>query len=208
MPKIILPLLCLLLCRAATAAQWAIPSVNGPMTIDGLVDEDLWKQGAVLPMRSTDYGATFPLGGETRALVRGNYLCLSALLPESGRVVARSTGENPDFWREDLIVWTVRFRAFATTLTISINPLGAYRVDSSPLPHKLSEFVIGPGYFTTRLVDARRLPSTLPEPLLVSATVGKGEWSAELAIPISDISDVGFLSAERVRVPRPDAPEL
>jgi hypothetical protein len=208
MSKIILPLLCLLLGRAAGAASWAIPSVNGPMTIDGLVDEDPWKQAAVLPIQATDYGAAFPQGGETRALVRGNYLCLSARLPETGRIIARSTGENPDLWREDLIVWTVRFRAFATTLTISINPLGAYRVDASPLPHKLEESVIGPGYFTTTLIDARRLPPTLREPLLVSATVGKDAWSAELAIPISDISDIGFLSAERVRVPRPDAPEL
>ncbi len=201
--KIILPIFCFLLVPAAGAASWTIPSVNGPLTIDGLAKEDIWKQATVLPMQVTDYGAAFPQGGETRALVRGRYLCLSARLPETGRVVARSTGENPDFWREDLIIWTVHFRSFSTTLTISINPLGAYRVDANRLPEKLAESVLGPGYFPTK-----RPPQKLMEPLLVSAAVEKNAWSAELAIPISDISNVGFLSAERVRVPRPDAPEL
>jgi hypothetical protein len=187
--------------------------VNGPLTIDGLVDEDIWKQAAVLPIQATDYGAPFPQGGETRAMVRGRYLCLSARLPEAGQVVARSTGENPDFWREDLIIWTVHFRDFATTLTISINPLGAYRVDASRLPHNwsdrpLSESVLGPGYFAAKYLDARLLPQKLAEPLLVSAAIEKNAWSAELAIPIADISNIGSLTAERVRVPRPDAPEL
>ena len=99
--KIILPIFCFLLVPAAGAASWTIPSVNGPLTIDGLAKEDIWKQATVLPMQVTDYGAGFPQGGEMRALVRGRYLCLSARLPETGRVVARSTGENPDFWRED-----------------------------------------------------------------------------------------------------------
>jgi cephalosporin-C deacetylase-like acetyl esterase len=213
LPKIIAPLLCLLIAPAAGASSWAMPSVNGPLTIDGLVDEGIWRQATVLPMQINSYGQAFPQGGETRALVRGQYLCLSAKLPEFGRVVARSTGENPDWWREDLIIWTVHFGAFGKTLTISINPLGAYRVDASPLPRNwsdrpLSESVLGPGYFSTGLMEARRFFHNLTEPLLVSAAVGKNEWSVELAIPISDISNVGFLSAERVRVPRPNAPEL
>jgi hypothetical protein len=214
MLKNILPLLiCLLLAPAASAGSREIPSVNGPLTIDGLVDENIWKQATALPLQATGYGAAFPQGGETRALVRGRYLCLSAWLPETGRVVARSTGENPDWWREDLIIWTVHFRDFATTLTITINPLGAYRVDVSSLPHNwsdrpLSESVLGPGYFSANYVDVRRLPQKLAEPLLVSAAVEKNAWSAELAIPISDIANVGSLTAERVRVPRPDAPEL
>ena len=209
--KFLLPLLCLLLAPAARAASWAVPLVNAPLTIDGLIEEDTWKQAAVLPMQASDYGPAFPQGGETRAMVRGEYLCLSARLPETERVVARSTGENPDWWREDLIIWTVHFKAFSKTLTISINPLGAYRVDDSPLPlswsdRRLSESVLGPGYFESQLSDAPR--QKLAEPVLVSAAVGKNEWSAEVAIPISDISNVGSLSAERVRVPRPDAPEL
>jgi dienelactone hydrolase len=203
----------LLVAPVASAALWAIPSVNGSLTIDGLVKEDIWKQAAVLPMQETDYGAAFPQGGETRALVRGRYLCLSARLPDSGRVVARSTGENPHWSREDMIIWTIHFHAFGQTLKISINPLGAYRVDSSPLPEpwsdrSISEPVFGPGYFSTHLIDDRRIGFSLGEPVLVSAAVGKNEWSAEVAIPISDISNVGAITAERVRVPRPDAPEL
>ncbi len=211
--KIILPLVCFLLAPAARAALREIPSVNGPLTIDGLVTEGIWKQVAVLPMQASDYGLEFPQGGETRALVRGQYLCLSARLPEPGRIVARSTGENPHWWREDLIIWTVHFRAFGQTLTVSINPLGAYRVDTSPLPpnwsdQRLSESVLGPGYFSTGLSNDRRGARKLAEPVLVSAAVENDAWSVEIAIPISDIADVGSLSAERVRVPRPDAPEL
>ena len=100
--KFLLPLLCLLLAPAARAASWAVPLVNGPLTIDGLIEEDTWKQAAVLPMQASDYGPAFPQGGETRALVRGQYLCLGARLPESGRVVARSTGENPAWWQGGL----------------------------------------------------------------------------------------------------------
>ncbi|MEO6828762.1 MAG: acetylxylan esterase [Acidobacteriaceae bacterium] len=177
------------------------------------MNEEIWKQAAVLPMQEADYGAAFPQGGETRALVRGKYLCLSARLPEPDRVVARSTGENPDLWREDLIIWTIHFQAFGQTLKISINPLGGYRVDASPLPEPWSDRpmsapVFGPGYFSTHLIDDRRDGPRLREPILVSTTIGKNEWSAEVAIPISDISNVGFITAERVRVPRPDAPEL
>ena len=73
-------------------------------------------------------------------------------------------------------------RAFATSIAVSVNPLGAYRIDTS------------------------RLPAKLKNPVLASASIGKDEWSAEAAIPISDIETIGFISAERVRVPRPDAP--
>jgi len=211
--KIILILFLLLVAPVASAASWAIPSVNGPLVIDGLVKENIWKQAAVLPMQEANYGAAFPQGGETRALVRGRYLCLSAQLPETGRVVARSTGENPDLWREDLIIWTIHFHAFGQTLKISINPLGAYRVDGSPLPEPWSDRpmsapVFGPGYFSTHLIDDRRVGPKLGEPILVSAAIVKNEWSTEVAIPISDISNVGAITAERVRVPRPEAPEL
>ncbi len=98
----IIPLLLFLLIVFAPVAYAgaqtiAIPSVSGPLTIDGLVNEDIWKQAAVLPMQPTDYGPAFPQGGETRALVRGRYLCLGARLPETGPVVARSTGRESRF---------------------------------------------------------------------------------------------------------------
>jgi len=185
-----------------------IPSGTGPLIVDGVPEEALWQAAIVLPIEPTTYGAGFPGGGETRAVVRGHYLCLSAQLPEPEEVVARSTGENPDFWREDLVVWTIHFRAFATTLRISINPLGGYRVENSPLADHLSEAVEGPGYFSSRLIEARKAKVQLAEPLLVSAAINHQSWSAEVAIPVEDIATIGFLSAERIRVPRPDAPEM
>ena len=70
-----------------------------------------------------------------------------------------------------MMVWTVHFRAFATSLAVSVNPLGAYRIDAS------------------------RLPGKPKDPVLASASIGKNEWSAEVAIPIIDIESIGFISA-------------
>lgn len=168
----------------AGAAVLSIPSVIGPLTIDGSPEEAVWKQAAVLSGNPDKFGASFPGGGETRVMVRSGYLCLSARLPEKGRIVARSTGRNPVWWREDRMVWTIYFRAFATSLSVSVNPLGAVRIDTS------------------------RLPVEPWEAVLASASIGNNGWSVEVAIPIRDLGTVGFLSAERIRVPRPGAPEL
>jgi hypothetical protein len=72
-----------------------IPSADGPMSIDGVVDESIWKSAAVLPLEPPDFGSPFPEGGEIRVMVRGGYVCVGARVPESGRLVARSTGVNP-----------------------------------------------------------------------------------------------------------------
>lgn len=173
-----------LIVAKAGAAVLPIPTVIGPLTIDGSPEEAVWKQAAVLPGDPDKFGAAFPAGGETRAMVRSGYLCLSARLPEKGRIVARSTGRNPVWWREDRMVWTIYFRAFATSLSVSVNPLGAVRVDTS------------------------RITAEPREAVLASAAIGGNGWSVEAAIPIRDLGAVGFLSAERIRVPRPGAPEL
>jgi dienelactone hydrolase len=168
----------------ACGATLVIPSVSGPLTIDGSVDEELWKKAAVLPGESSRFGAAFPSGGETRVAVRGGYLCVSARLPDRGRIVAKSTGQNASWLAEDRITWTVHFRAFATSLSVTVNPLGAFRIETS------------------------RLPNVRKENIVAAASVSKGGWSAEAAIPIGEIANIGFLAAERVRVARPDAPEL
>src|SRR5204863_21431 len=98
----------------ATAATIRIPAGSGPLTVDGIPDEEIWKAAAVLPIQAADFGTPFPAGGEMRAVVRGGYLCLSARLPEKSRVVARSTGLNPVWWREDLIAWSLHFKSFST----------------------------------------------------------------------------------------------
>ncbi len=102
MCKAILPTFCFLLATVASGATLNIPSADGPLTVDGRVEEDIWAQAVVLPLQPKEFGAPFPAGGEMRAMVRRGYLCLSARLPESERLVAKSIGRNPVWWREDL----------------------------------------------------------------------------------------------------------
>lgn len=164
-----------------------IPSADGPLTVDGRVEEDVWEKAVVLPLQSREFGPPFPAGGEMRTMVRRGYLCLSARLPESRRIVARSIGRDPVWWREDLVIWTFRFHnseGHDTPLTLSVNPLGAYRVDP---------------------------PGTSGDPqqgVRASASLGSESWDAEAAIPVARLAKIGFVSVERIRVPRPDAPEL
>ena len=180
--------LCFLLATGAQVgadgATLKIPSADGPLTVDGIVDEDIWAQAAVLPLQRVDLGAPFPAGGEMRAVVRRGYLCLSARLPESGRIVAKSTGPRPVWLREDLVVWTFRFLSsdpHHNSLTLSVNPLGTYLVE--PMPASSG-------------------------PIVVSASIGSDGWSVEAAIPVDQLGKIGFVSLERIRAARPDAPEL
>ena len=183
MSQIIASAFCFLLASMAYAEIVKIPSAQGPLTINGVPDEDIWKRAIVLPIQPAEFGTPFPAGGEMRAVVRGGYLCLSAGLPETGRVVARSTGRNPAWWNEDLVIWSFHFHSFSTHLTVSVNPLGGYRVESTGA-------------------------KTDPQSVLASASIGSGSWSAETAIPIEMLANTLAVSVERIRAPRPDAPEL
>ncbi len=112
MSRIVASVFCFLLASMAHAEIVKIPAAEGPLTIDGVPDEDIWKRAIVLPIQPAEFGTPFPAGGEMRALVRGSYLCLSSRLPETGRVVARSTGRNPVWWNEDLVIWSFHFHSF------------------------------------------------------------------------------------------------
>ncbi|MFL6306654.1 MAG: acetylxylan esterase [Candidatus Sulfotelmatobacter sp.] len=173
----------LLLAAIASAENLRIPSAEGPLTINGVPDEELWKHAIVLPLRQAGFGSAFPSAGEMRAVIRGDYLCLSAQVPETGRVVARSTGANPAWWNEDLLTWSLHFRSFSTYLTVTVNPLGGYRVES-----------------TGSRTDTHSV--------LVSSAMNSDGWSAEAAVPVSSISNLLSISVERIRATRPDSPEL
>jgi cephalosporin-C deacetylase-like acetyl esterase len=173
----------LLLAGITSAKTLKVPSVQGPLQIDGIGNEEMWKQAVVLPIGRADFDGPFPGGGEMRAAIRGDYLCLSAHLPETGRVVARSTGRNPVWWNEDLVNWSLHFRSFSTYLTISVNPLGGYHVEST-------------GFKAD------------PQSVLASAALASDGWSAEVAIPTKIIASLLSISVERIRAPRPNAPEL
>ena len=171
---------------AATAANFKIPAVAGAITVDGRLDEPFWRDARSVPLRSPDDSAAFPAGGEARVAVCGAHLCLAARLPESGRIIAMSQGRTPVWWREDVVVWTfaVNFNNRGRRLTLTVNPLGAFSLDS-----------------------------TTPDPgvmngVMAAALAGISEWTVEAVIPLEKMAPIGFVSLERVRVPRPDAPEL
>ena len=43
---------------------------------------------------------------------------------------------------------------------------------------------------------------------VVTTDAGRNEWIMEAAIPLSELANIGFVSVQRVRVPRTNAPEL
>jgi hypothetical protein len=61
------------LCFAAAAGgeTLRIPAASGPLTVDGIADEEIWNQATVLSLHSADFGSPFPASGEMRAVVRG-----------------------------------------------------------------------------------------------------------------------------------------
>jgi len=174
---------------AAGAATWTIPRGSGPLAIDGSLEDAPWRQARVLPLAAADFGAPFPEGGETRILIHGHSLCFSARLPEPDRVVAFSTGRDPAWGREDLISWRFSIRppnGRSQTIVVSVNPLGGLRVEST-------------------------VPADLPGAAghaAAAASVTERDWRVEAAIPLQLVAEIGFLAVERLRVPRPQAPEL
>ena len=178
---------CFLLTTIASGATLTIPSADGPLTVDGRLEENIWAKAVVLQIQPKEFGAPFPAGGEMRAVLRRGYLCLSARLPENGRIVAKSIGRNPVWWREDLVIWTFRFHSsdgHNRNLTLTVNPLGAYRVET-----------------TGESSDPR-------QGVQASASIGPEGWNVEAVIPAARLAKIGFISVERIRAPRPDAPEL
>jgi len=166
---------------AAEPVFLTIPSISGPLAVDGNLDEAAWQGARILPLVSSGFGSPFPSGGEAHVATRGAYLCLSARIPEPDRIVAHSTGRNPNWWSEDIITWNIRAQDTANrghlNLSLTVNPLGAYS-----------------------------LPGT--DGLLVATHLGAGEWTVEAAIPLDRLGQLGFIDVQRVRAPRPDTPEL
>ena len=169
---------------AADAAPMTIPAVSGAMTIDGQADERAWQGARVFPLASSEFGAPFPGGGEIRIATRGGFLCLSARAPEPDRVVAHSTGHNPEWWSEDLIRWNIRVQDRVAqrrlTFTLSVNAVGAYQFQGADEPPAV----------------------------LVAAHRGAAEWGVEVAIPLERFGQIGLIDVQRIRAARPNAPEL
>jgi hypothetical protein len=92
---------------------------------------------------------------------------LSARIPERGRIVAHSTGRNPEWWSEDVITWNIRAQDTTlprhVNLSLTVNPLGAYRVQRA---------------------DGLE---TGTEKLLVATHLDAAEWTVEAAIPLAHV---------------------
>jgi hypothetical protein len=173
----------LTVCAAAwarDAAEITIPAVSGSLTIDGKLDDAIWRAARQPPLSSSEH--SLMAGGEARIATRGTFLCLSARLPEPDRVVAHSTGRNPNWWAEDLVIWNLRVHSSAgrnLNLSLIVNPFGAYELKGS---------------------DAIQVS--------MAATAGPHERTVEAAIPVEGLGRSGFIHVQRVRALRPDAPRL
>ena len=163
----------LLAALACSAANVSFPEASGPLTIDGAANEEIWRHAREFALAPAG-------GGEFRAMLREGYLCLSARIPEEGRVVAHSTGANPAWWSEDLLVWRLRVPVNGRNVMVSVavNPAGAWRVEPEP--------DIG---------------------VLAAARIERGYWSVEAAIPAARLGPLGFIGVERIRAARPNSPE-
>jgi dienelactone hydrolase len=176
-----------------------IPVVSGPLTIDGKMDDIAWKSALSLSLDKSDDNFAGP-GGETWLVVNGNYLCLGARIPEPGMLIARSTGINPKWWREDMIIWMLRYQPPSSQGKIAalfvVNPLGAYTLGSIKDIYNISRNDI----FTSASIE-------WSDEILVASGIDHNEWRIEAALPLERLGKVGFFSVERIRVPRVNTPE-
>jgi dienelactone hydrolase len=187
----------------ALSSTLNIPAVSGPLNIDGKLDDAFWQSARILPLtdRETDH---FGQGGEVRVAVRGSYLCLSARVPESDRLVAHSTGINPTWWREDMIAWMFRYQSPVTkqnmSITLAANPLGAFSLWGAS----------GGGTSNSSAYPLQNVGAPLEwsGTVQVAAAIEPTQWTAEAALPLGQLGAVGFISSERIKAPRPGVPEL
>ena len=177
-----------------------IPSVSGPLSIDGKLDEVIWQSAFPISLKNKG-NDRFGEGGDTKIAVRDGYLCLSARIPESERLIVRSTGINPSWWREDMIRWMFRFNSPSTrsnmVVLLTINPFGAFSLGS-----------VKDIYNINRNEFLTLSPLKWSNEILVAAKIGQDEWRVEAALPLKYLDTIGFLSVERVRVQRVNTPEL
>ncbi len=200
-----------------------IPVLSGELTIDGKINDEFWQSARILPLTNPEI-PQYDQGGEVRIGVRGKYLCLSAKIPYDGRVVARSTGINPAWEREDLIVWRLKYQSPVTRKTVfatlAVNPFGAVSLFSSDSHYygSVGDDVInsvkrivgvnGAVIAGSNYENSTGTPLKWVNDILSAAVIGQNEWMVELAIPLEELGTICFMSIERVRAPRPDSPEL
>ena len=206
----------------ANSTTLNIPALSGALTIDGKIDDEFWHSARILSLKNSDIGHPGE-GGEVRIAVRGNYLCMSAMIPDSNHLVARSTGINPTWEREDLIAWRLKYQSpinrKTVFATLAVNPFGAvslfagdshyYGSVGEDVINSIKRIVGINGAIITGsdFENSTGTPLKWVNDILSSAVIGQNEWTAELALPLEQFGPIGFMSIERVRAPRPNASE-
>ena len=183
-------LLCAARALAADAAAITIPSISGALTVDGKPDEPAWQAARVLPLASAN--SARPSQPEER----------HASPP------AAPTSASARRFRSRTAWWLIR-RAATPTGGLRISSPGTFgcRIQRFAATSSLSLTVNAVGAY--RLQGAGGVPSLEgAESLLVATHLGAGEWTVEAAIPLDRLGQIGFIDVQRVRAPRPDAPEL
>lgn len=191
-------LLALLAVAATAQPKLEIAQSSAALTIDGRTGDAFWQAVPSQSLAPREAGVPAELGGSIRIAVRGTHLCLSGRFPEpGGRVLARSVGRNP-IWEidathsppvEDRVRYRLDYRHIggaARSVTITINPWGAYRLEDRG----------------ELLGEAR---------ILVATHVTTEGWTLEAAVPLEvlDLGDSAIqFGAERIRSRRALAPEF
>ncbi|MCC6263252.1 MAG: acetylxylan esterase [Bryobacterales bacterium] len=181
-------------------AKAGMGATSPGLTLDGRIDDPFWETSPPQRLIPVETGVPSALGGEVWGAFRGGYLCLAAKLPEpGGKILAWSIGRNP-VWAKDLpnepeledrVVFKLQYagsRGKQRTVTLAINPWGAYRIEN------------GSG--------------TLPDEIARVAQVDAEGWTVEAALSPEtlgiDMRTPGSvsISAERVRPRRALAPQF
>lgn len=209
MRRRILLLITLYFCMATAAGP-----LRAQVLIDGDLHDSLWQRVPPATLLSGQPGEPTPSGGEIRTVVQGDYLYLSARLPEpGGRVVARSIGFDP-VWEgggeassisdpervtygtqdgEDYVRFIIHVYN-GNDWMLQVGPLGAYSVQWSRAGKH-------DGYTSDPKMCNR---------FLVAARINSDSWNVEAALPLDQLGSPGpggiQISVERNRAERPGAP--
>jgi dienelactone hydrolase len=187
---------------AQVRAVEALPHSAASLTIDGNLEDALWREALARPLAPVETGVPADLGGEARLALRGDFLCFAARLPEpGGKILARWSGKNP-IWEQDVLESPpledrVRFlleysstRGDGRHVTIEINPWGGYRFEAEGEEISTQE-------------------------VLRAALVSPDGWTVEAAVSLAalglDAADDGQglrVRVERIRSRRAQAPEF
>jgi hypothetical protein len=175
---VLITLACLLVSGVASAASRPfvrpdviIPQVAKGPVLKGNLSDPVWNKGALLSGFSPMGKFSSPIQQTSvRVLYDSKYLYLGVHCNESNMssLVARSRGRDGSVWKDDVI---------------------EVLIDTTNAQHGFYHFFMNPvgGYFSTKCVGGGGSSSEWHGKVIVKAVRLSKGWTAELAIPFSDI---------------------